>query len=291
MRKRRYKKSKLNKPLLIVIASFSVVIAIIAALVAGAFLYYTFFSKDDTQPDGTTISQVATADEKPISHTQLNSQPQTQPPTEVPTITSDDEQPQELTYLLSLIQVSYDDIRELGCSQLVTVNAANTDAQIKLWECVDSRWIENEPYTCNGFVGQMGTVDNMSEDISGTPRGLYSVGDAFYRYNCPDTKLNVFQITDDTYWVDDPDSEFYNQRVEGTVAMDWDSAEHMADYSNYNYGFVVNYNMPAVYNAGSAIFFHIGDGPTAGCIATDEAMVLRYLSALDKNLNPHILIY
>ncbi len=285
----RYKKPKLNKPLWIVIASLSVVMAVIAVLIAGAFWCYTIFSKDDTQLQGATISQVATVDEV-VTDTQSISQPQTQPYIEEPTITPDEEQPQELTYLLSLRQVSYDELRELSCNQLVTVTATNTDAQIKLFECVDSLWVENEAYTCSGFVGQMGTVDNMSEDICGTPRGLYSIGSAFYRYNYPDTKLDVFAITDNTYWVDDPDSKYYNQRVEGTADMDWDSAEHMADYSNYNYGFVVNYNMPPVYNAGSAIFFHIGAGPTAGCIATNETMVLSYLSVLDKNLNPYILI-
>lgn len=44
------------------------------------------------------------------------------------------------------------------------------------------------------------------------------------------------------------------------------------------------------YNAGSAIFFHVGSVPTQGCISTDEENVLMYLAKLDKDLFPYILI-
>lgn len=204
---------------------------------------------------------------------------------------TDEDQPSELSDLLSAVQSSYSELEDtLGCTQLVTVNSGITDAEIKLWECIDGLWTESESHLCYGFVGSMGTVDNMSEDISGTPRGLYPIGSAFYQEFAPETGLDTFQITEDTYWVDDPDSVYYNQRVDSTYEQDWNSAEHMAEISEYKYGFVVNYNMPPVYNAGSAIFFHIGSSPTAGCIATSEDMVLSYLSALDHDLCPYILI-
>ena len=64
----------------------------------------------------------------------------------------------------------------------------------------------------------------------------------------------------------------------------------MNDYSTYDYGFVINYNMPAKYNAGSAIFFHVGYKPTAGCVATSEEMVMQYLIKLNKAKSPYILI-
>lgn len=52
----------------------------------------------------------------------------------------------------------------------------------------------------------------------------------------------------------------------------------------------MDYNPQAVKDAGSAIFFHIGHTPTAGCIAAGEDMVLGYLKALDRERNPHILV-
>jgi L,D-peptidoglycan transpeptidase YkuD (ErfK/YbiS/YcfS/YnhG family) len=91
--------------------------------------------------------------------------------------------------------------------------------------------------------------------------------------------------------VDDPDSDFYNKYVVGTENKDWNSAERMIEYNGYRYGFVVDYNVECIKGAGSAIFFHIGSNPTAGCVATSEEVILKYLSLLDKNKNPYVLIY
>ena len=78
--------------------------------------------------------------------------------------------------------------------------------------------------------------------------------------------------------------------MEGSQYQDWSSAEHMIDYSSYEYGFVIGYNLDCVKGAGSAIFFHIGSGPTAGCVATSSDMVLSYLSKLSAQSHPYILI-
>lgn len=65
----------------------------------------------------------------------------------------------------------------------------------------------------------------------------------------------------------------------------------MIDYlEKYEYGFVIDYNMEAVYNAGSAIFFHVSNNPTAGCVGTNRTMVLKYLQALKAPENPYIVI-
>ena len=153
-------------------------------------------------------------------------------------------------------------------------------------------WICNEERSCSGFVGRNGASDNKREGDGKTPAGLFGVSDAFYMYDAPETGLDMFEITRDTYWVDDPDSRYYNTRVEGTENKDWDSAEHMIDYNPaYLYGFVIDYNPEAVYNMGSAIFFHVSTGGgTAGCVSTGQHYVLQYLALLDKNCNPQILI-
>ena len=151
--------------------------------------------------------------------------------------------------------------------------------------------LEVEKGTIYGFVGHNGVTENMHEGGYATPKGLYSVGEAFYIDDKPTTGLDIFQITENTYWVDDPNSSMYNRRVEGRQKADWNSAEHMISFRpSYDYGFVIDYNTEAVYNAGSAIFFHYSGDPTAGCVGTSTKMVLRYLAALDKKLNPYILI-
>ena len=237
----------------------------------------------------------ATATEPPVTEP-----PQTEPPTEpdptiphteAPTAPAIEDQPAELTAMLELEGITYDVLAEKQCDQLVTVEANGNKASIRMFTCEDGLWQEQPEMVCSGYVGRNGASATKKEGDGCTPVGLYSVGSGFYIKEAPETGLDLFQITKDTYWIDDPNSQFYNQRVEGTENKDWKSAEHMISYGKeYLYGFVVDYNLAAEKGVGSAIFFHINSNPTAGCIATTEEMVLSYLALLDKQQHPHILI-
>ena len=212
--------------------------------------------------------------------------PTTEPEVTEPRITA----PAALTEMLEANGSSLQELTGLACMQLVTVAVEGTEAQIDLYLLENNQWQRQELLSCGGYVGKNGAVDVKREGDKCTPRGLYSIEQAFYFAEAPVTGLPTFQITKDTYWVDDPESKYYNKRVEGTENKDWKSAEHMIAYSEYLYGFVVDYNVTAEKGAGSAIFFHINDNPTAGCIATGEKMVLAYMAQLDKYQNPKILI-
>ena len=249
----------------------------------------------------TLQAQIAELEAKP-TQPPVTESPETEPPTEPepttppteaieePTLPAVEEQPVQLTELISLENITYDMLAEKQCSQLITVEADGNKANIRIFTCEDGLWQAQPDLNCSGFLGRNGSSANKQEGDGCTPIGLYGIGSGFYTKNAPETGLDLFQVTKDTYWIDDPNSQFYNQRVEGTENKDWKKAEHMIDYPEYLYGFVVNYNMPVVKGAGSAIFFHINDNPTAGCIATTEQMVLSYLALLDKEQHPHILI-
>jgi L,D-peptidoglycan transpeptidase YkuD (ErfK/YbiS/YcfS/YnhG family) len=199
--------------------------------------------------------------------------------------------PDELVNTLAANGNTLNDLSANGCSQIVTVNTNGSSAEINFYTFDGNKWTVDESMKCQGFVGSNGATYDMHEGGYASPKGLFTVGDAFYIYQKPDTGLNTFEITNDTYWVDDPSSAHYNQRMEGTSEKDWNSAEHMIDYaSSYEYGFVINYNLQATPGAGSAIFFHVSSNPTAGCVGTDRTMVLKYLAALQASKNPHIII-
>ena len=198
--------------------------------------------------------------------------------------------PDEMNTALERGGVSLQSLSDIGCCQLVTVSSSDSSAEIRFFSRENNTWTADDSLTCSGYVGRNGVTADMHEGGSASPFGLYHIGDAFYIYDQPATGLNSFRVTDDTYWVDDPDSAHYNQHMEGTSEKDWNSAEHMIDYDVYRYGFVVEYNTAAAYSAGSAIFFHISANPTAGCIGTSEPSVLAYLSKLDASENPYILI-
>lgn len=198
--------------------------------------------------------------------------------------------PDEMSAILAQGGTSLQQLSDIGCTQLVTVSSSGSSAEIRFFSCEDHTWTSDDTLTCSGFVGRNGVTSDMHEGGNASPFGLYHIGDAFYIYDQPATGLSSFQVTSDTYWVDDPDSSHYNQHMEGTAEKDWNSAEHMIDIDGYRYGFVIDYNTAAAYAKGSAIFFHISSGPTAGCVGASESSVLAYLAKLNASANPFILI-
>lgn len=241
-------------------------------------------TQPSTETEVPTIEQTQPTEVEPADETVEETVEET---TEMPVML---QQPAELTKLLENRGIGYEELEQSGCSQLITVVSNGTTAKIHFYSREADVWEELPELNCDGRVGRSGVSVDKQEGDGSTPSGLFGIGSAFYIANQPDTGLDLFQITDQTYWVDDPNSAFYNQRVEGTQNKDWNSAEYMISYDVYRYGFVVDYNPQAVKGAGSAIFFHIGDTPTAGCIATGENIVLAYLKELTKERNPHILI-
>jgi len=176
--------------------------------------------------------------------------------------------------------------------QLVLVTADGSDADIMFYEKnFDGSWIENKNLTTKGFVGTEG-VGEMREGFAATPAGLFPITEAFYIDKSLETGLDSFKITEETYWIDDPESKFYNQRVEGTENKDWNSAEHMSSSpQSYECGFVIGYNIEQTPGAGSAVFFHvIGRVKSEGCVVVAKEDCYEYLRMLDKNKNPYVLI-
>ena len=198
--------------------------------------------------------------------------------------------PEELSQILTNNGI---DSSSLDFNQLIVVNAGeSSSAKVSYYEKNDNSWDEPESMpSVYGFVGIEG-VGKASESATITPKGLFGISTAFGFDESVDTGLNYFQITEGTYWVDDPNSKYYNMHVEGIDDKDWNSAEHMIEYpSNYNYGFAFDYNTnPIVKGDGSAFFMHVSDHPTQGCVAVSEDAMKSTLKWLSKDNDPHILI-
>ena len=205
---------------------------------------------------------------------------------------SDDRQPEALTEILGRSLVSYSQLADVSCRQLIVVDADQEKAAISMYVCGENGLWTDAGLTTEGCVGENGVSRESYEGSRMTPAGVFPIEEAFYIEDKPETGLLTFQITENTYWVDDVESELYNQRIELAGEKTWKSAEHMIEYPDaYKYGFVVGYNMnPVEAGRGSAIFFHIGDRATLGCIATSEEMVLAYLKKLDETMHPFIVI-
>ena len=142
------------------------------------------------------------------------------------------------------------------------------------------------------YIGENGSGYEITADSKKTPAGLWSAGEGFYISEQPDTTYPLFRITEDTYWVTDEKSKFFNHKVEGIEEKDWQTADHMiSSEKSYQYGLVINYNIdhPEA-GKGSAVFMHCGNTPTEGCIALPEDTMKMILEWLDENSNTLIWI-
>lgn len=192
-----------------------------------------------------------------------------------------------LTEFLQSSNYSYSDIED--SSQLIIVNSEGSNCETYCYEKNDDIWTLISD--SRGILGKNGVTDDKHEGDGCTPQGLYTLGFGFGT-DYIDTQLEYRIINNNCYWVDDADSEYYNQWVE-TTDIEWNSAEHLIDYTeSYRYGVVINYNTdPVIPNAGSAIFLHCSSGNyTAGCVAVSEENMKNIIQWLSPDKNPVIII-
>ena len=126
------------------------------------------------------------------------------------------------------------------------------------------------------------------------PTGLFPLESAFGYAPSIVSRMPYRQATENDLWVDDVDSPDYNTWVRRgeTDARSFEVMK-LADI-RYSHGLVVGYNRnPVIKGYGSGIFVHVWlyDGyPTSGCVAFDEAELVRILAWLDPAQQPQILM-
>jgi len=145
-----------------------------------------------------------------------------------------------------------------------------------------------------GAIGENGfaAMDDKREGDGKSPSGIFPLGIAFGYEPSVVTKMPYQQATEDDFWVDDVNSEDYNQWVKGEPnAASWEKMRREDD--RYKYGVVIEYNMhPVVKGKGSAIFLHVWNSgeSTLGCVSVSEEMILEILGWLDPAKKPLIIM-
>lgn len=140
-----------------------------------------------------------------------------------------------------------------------------------------------EILSCSARVGRNGITGNKREGDGKTPRGIYSLGQAFGVAGNPGTSRRWLQVNNNHYWVDDVNSSYYNKLVDASqTGIQWSSAEHLISYPTaYRYAIALNYNTACTPGAGSAIFLHCSTGgATAGCISVSQSDMIRILKMI-----------
>lgn len=142
--------------------------------------------------------------------------------------------------------------------------------------------------------GSRGLTDHKQEGDKKSPIGIFPLERCYGRVENPGTKLTYTQFAENDFWVDDPESKYYNTYQKGASNGNWKSAEDLyAIGQPYKYFIVIEYNTknPLPGN-GSAIFLHIWKekgSPTAGCTAMSEQNLLKVIRWLDPTQIPVII--
>ncbi|MFA9398685.1 MAG: L,D-transpeptidase family protein [Clostridiaceae bacterium] len=234
---------------------------------------------------------------KPASSTETQTKTQTKPQTEPePSKQQTEISPQQQPEAKPEEKVTLLDVEKLktigNSSQVIIVTAEGYDtsyAKVTTYEKINGKW--NKVLDINGFIGKGGFAVEAKESLPETPRGVYTIGTAFGRYDNPGTAMNYIQTNNNDVWVDDSLSSFYNtwQKKDKNDGL-WNSAENLY-ISAYDYAFVINYNtLERIPYKGSAIFFHVSSGYTAGCVGVSSSNMVSILKWLNPSKSPLIVL-
>jgi len=143
---------------------------------------------------------------------------------------------------------------------------------------------DNFSFRC--CIGKNGVTNNKIEGDKKTPKGLFSLGNVYYRKDRnlkPITKLSCISINKKMGWCNDIKNKKYNKLIKINKKI-----RHEKIYRNdfkYDYVIPVKYNTKNIQiGKGSAIFLHLTKNykPTAGCIAMNKKDLLILLKIINK---------
>ncbi len=167
-------------------------------------------------------------------------------------------------------------------NQILIVAAEGSTANISLHNKNEND-VWEEVLIAEASIGKNGVGKNKEGDGK-TPTGIYHFMFGFGIKENPGTVYEYIQVDENYYWVDDSDSQYYNQFVNiKDVTKDWDSAEHIvsADES-YHYVLAIDYNTECIPGMGSAIFMHCKPTGGAGCIAVSEEVMIEIMQMVQN---------
>ncbi len=193
-----------------------------------------------------------------------------------------------------------------SCGQEILVKSSGYHAEVFLMTYRNGDWVQD--YYTTAAIGENGITYNKTEGDHMTPAGTFPILFAFST-SPQNTKIPFVQITEDSVWVCDPDSTYYNTlQSKSSPSRDWSEnggAEKMyVKFSKKSSTACICFGFngdgrsqysATTYDGGSALFLD-GVGPNGDMysgygdikIASDD--MTQILALLDPALNPVITI-
>ena len=141
-------------------------------------------------------------------------------------------------------------------------------------------------FTFKCCAGEYGTTNNKVEGDKKTPKGLFSLGNVYFRKDRnvkPITKLKTISLSKKMGWCNDVNSKKYNKLISRNKKIKHEKM-FRKDYK-YDYVIPINYNTKNTkIGKGSAIFIHLSKNykKTAGCIGLKKKDLLILLKLINR---------
>lgn len=181
-----------------------------------------------------------------------------------------------LQFFMNKVETTNDMVICLG-------NGSPTYATVYYYKKIDGKW--EKLWETPSRIGRNGFSAHTYEGDVTTPEGSFDLGVSFGKKSNPGTALEWFDIQDYHYWVDDLESDYFNQLIDAReVTTGWKSAEHLTEFiASYDYCINIEVNPSCRKDTVSAIFLHCFDvkqDATAGCVSIGEEYMVKLLKSV-----------
>ena len=163
---------------------------------------------------------------------------------------------------------------------LSVVGTGGSNAKIDVWQRGATGW---QPVGTGipALVGSAGLAPAARDNVPATPMGVYSLDFAFGTQPNPGGGLKYYQTTPDYWW--SADGPTYNtmqvcKKSDCTFDTSPASGTENLYIPAYAHAIVMGVNKERVPGGGGAFFVHTSNGsPTAGCVALDDATLVKVI--------------
>jgi len=170
-----------------------------------------------------------------------------------------------------------------GATQVISVvGVGGSKAKIDVWQRTGAGW---QPVAAGipAWVGANGMAPQTHDGQMKTPLGIFTLDFAFGTAPNPGGDLQYVQVGPDHWWDGDMTSPTYNtmqvcKRDQCAFDTSPSSGTENLEIPQYVHAVVMGVNKARVPGNGGAFFLHATDGgPTAGCVAVDDATLVELI--------------
>ncbi len=173
-----------------------------------------------------------------------------------------------------------------NATQVISVvGTGGSEAKMDVWQRTTAGW-KAVGTGIPAKIGANGMVPQSHDGNMATPMGVFTLPFAFGTATNPGGALPYVQVTPDHWWDGDMKSPTYNtmqvcKKAACPFNTDPASGTENLQIPQYVHAVVMGVNPQRVPGNGGAFFLHATDGgPTAGCVAIDDATLVKIMGWL-----------